>query len=228
MKLSPETIAILKSFSHINQGIYFKKGNTIATVSPHKNILAEAVVSEKFPQDFGIYDLNKFLSATSLFKEGAELDFDSNHVIISGMGGRSNIKYRSTDSSMIVVAPDKRPNLPSIDCSFNFSKDDLDWVLKTASVLNAPNIAVESDGEIVKLVTYDESNDASDINTLIMGDVNPEGNKFKLIFKTENIKVIPDSYFVEICSKGISTWTSTTSELKYWITIETSSKVGGK
>ena len=227
MKLSQETTAILKNFSHINQGIYFKKGNVISTMSPQKNILADATISEDIPQDFGIYDLNNFLSVTSLFKEGSELEFDDKHVIIKGLGGRSKIKYRITDPSMIVVAPDKRPNLPSVDVKFTFSKDDFEWVIKTATVLGAPHLAVESDGSTVKLVTFDESNDASHTNSLEMSDVDPQGNVFKLIFKTENLKVIPDSYVVEISSKGISTWTSTTSELKYWVTIETSSKFGG-
>lgn len=227
MKLSQETTAILKNFSHINQGIYFKKGNVISTMSPQKNILADATISEEIPQDFGIYDLNNFLSVTSLFKEGSELEFDDKHVIIKGLGGRSKIKYRITDPSMIVVAPDKRPNLPSVDVKFTFSKDDFEWVIKTATVLGAPHLAVESDGSTVKLVTFDESNDASHTNSLELSDVDPQGNVFKLIFKTENLKVIPDSYVVEISSKGISTWTSTTSELKYWVTIETSSKFGG-
>ena len=227
MKLSQETTAILKNFSHINQGIYFKKGNVISTMSPQKNILADATISEEIPQDFGIYDLNNFLSVTSLFKEGSELEFDDKHVIIKGLGGRSKIKYRITDPSMIVVAPDKRPNLPSVDVKFTFSKDDFEWVIKTATVLGAPHLAVESDGSTVKLVTFDESNDASHTNSLELSDVDPQGNVFKLIFKTENLKVIPDSYVVEISSKGISTWTSTSSELKYWVTIETSSKFGG-
>ena len=115
MKISPDTTAILKNFAHINQGIFFKKGNVISTVSPQKNILADATISETIPQDFGIYDLNNFLSVNSLFKEGSELEFDQNHVIIKGLGGRSKIKYRITDPSMIVVAPDKRPNLPAVD-----------------------------------------------------------------------------------------------------------------
>ena len=149
MKLSQETTAILKNFSHINQGIYFKKGNVISTMSPQKNILADATISEEIPQDFGIYDLNNFLSVTSLFKEGSELEFDDKHVIIKGLGGRSKIKYRITDPSMIVVAPDKRPNLPSVDVKFTFSKDDFEWVIKTATVLGAPHLAVESDGSTV-------------------------------------------------------------------------------
>ena len=126
---------------------------------------------------------------------------------------------------MIVVAPDKRPNLPSVDVKFTFTKEEFDWVIKTARVLGAPHLAVESDGTTVSLVTFDESNDASHTNSLEMADVDPQGNSFKLVFKTENLKVIPDTYVVEISSKGISTWTSTTNELKYWITIETSSAV---
>lgn len=227
MKISPETTAILKNFAHINQGIYFKEGNVISTMSPQKNILADATISETIPQDFGIYDLNNFLSVTSLFKDGSELEFDDSHVIIKGMSGRTKIKYRITDPSMIVVAPPKRPNLPSVDVKFTFSKEDFEWVIKTATVLGAPHLAVESDGTTVSLVTFDESNDASHTNSLQMADVDPEGKVFKLVFKTENLKVIPDTYNVEISSKGISTWKSTTSEIKYWITIETSSKFGG-
>jgi hypothetical protein len=227
MKLSQETIAILKNFATINQGVFFKEGNTISTMSPQKNILVDAQISETIPQNFGIYDLNNFLSVFSLFKEDSELEFDQSHVIIKGFSGRSKIKYRITDPSMIVVAPDKRPNLPSVDVKFTFTKEEFEWVIKTARVLGAPNFSVESDGTTVNLVTFDESNDSSHTNSLEMAEVDPQGNSFKLVFKTENLKVIPDTYVVEISSKGISTWTSTTSEIKYWITIETSSKFGG-
>jgi hypothetical protein len=227
MKLSQETIAILKNFATINQGVFFKEGNTISTMSPQKNILVDAKISETIPQNFGIYDLNNFLSVFSLFKEDSELEFDQSHVIIKGFSGRSKIKYRITDPSMIVVAPDKRPNLPSVDVKFTFTKEEFEWVIKTARVLGAPNFSVESDGTTVNLVTFDESNDSSHTNSLEMAEVDPQGNSFKLVFKTENLKVIPDTYVVEISSKGISTWTSTTSEIKYWITIETSSKFGG-
>jgi hypothetical protein len=62
MKLSNDTITVLKNFATINQGIYFKQGKTIKTVSPQKNIMAEVTVEEEFPIDFGVYDLNNFLS----------------------------------------------------------------------------------------------------------------------------------------------------------------------
>ena len=227
MKISQETTTILKNFAHINQGIYFRKGNVVSTMSPGKNILSAATISDTIPQDFGIYDLNNFLSVASLFKEGPELEFDDKHVIIKGRGGRSKIKYRIADQSMIVVAPDKRPNLPTVDVKFTFSKEDFEWVLKTATVLGAPHVAIESDGTTVSLITFDEANDSSHVNSLELADVDPQGKSFKLVFKTENLKVIPDTYSVEISNKGLSAWTSTTAEIKYWITLEMSSVYGG-
>ena len=61
MKLSEQTVNILKNFSTINQNILVKEGSQLRTMSTMKNILAEAPVTEDFPQDFGIYDLNEFL-----------------------------------------------------------------------------------------------------------------------------------------------------------------------
>jgi hypothetical protein len=52
MKLSKETISILKNFSEINGAIEFKPGNKLRTVHPRKIVLAEANVTEKFPVDF--------------------------------------------------------------------------------------------------------------------------------------------------------------------------------
>ena len=62
MKLSDNTINLLKNFKEINQSILFKKGNKLRTISVMKNILAEATVAEDFPKDFGIYDLSQFIN----------------------------------------------------------------------------------------------------------------------------------------------------------------------
>ena len=61
MQLHNDTIDILKNFSEINQNLLVKEGNTLSTISVMKNILADAEVSESFPKEFGIYDLNDFL-----------------------------------------------------------------------------------------------------------------------------------------------------------------------
>ena len=69
MRLSEQTVSLLKNFSGINQNIQFKAGNKISTISAQKNILASAEIPESFPSDFAIYDLNKMLGVMSLFQD---------------------------------------------------------------------------------------------------------------------------------------------------------------
>lgn len=222
MKFSPETLTILKNFASINSGILFKVGNTLSTVSPQKNILVDAKITETITQEFGIYDLNNFLSVISLFNGSAELEFEPKHAVIAGMNGRSKIRYRFTDPSMIVVAPEKRPNLPSVDVNFSLSQEDFNWIVKTANVLNVPNVSIKSDGTGVYLTAFDVNDDSAHTNSVELEDINTT-EKFNLIFKVENLKLIPGNYNVEICSKGISKFNDPTKDITYFITLETSS-----
>ena len=69
MKLSKETIAILKNFATIQPNLMFKAGSELKTIAEAKNIVAKAAITEQIPQDFGIYDVNDFLSSLSLFND---------------------------------------------------------------------------------------------------------------------------------------------------------------
>ena len=82
MKLSSNTTSVLKNFATINQNLVIKEGNTIATMSAMKNIVAKAEVEESFPQEVAIYDLNEFLGALSLFSSPL-LDFNDSYVMLS-------------------------------------------------------------------------------------------------------------------------------------------------
>ena len=65
MKLSKHTLNMLRNFSDINMSIEIKQGNILRTVSVQKNILAQAELEDEFPQDFAIYELNRFRDADS-------------------------------------------------------------------------------------------------------------------------------------------------------------------
>ena len=54
MKLTNETINVLKNFSTINQNLVIKEGSDISTMSAMKNIIAKATVEEKFAKEFAI------------------------------------------------------------------------------------------------------------------------------------------------------------------------------
>ena len=224
MKLSNETLSVLKNFGAINQGIMFKKGKTLKTVSSHKNILAEVNISEEIPADFGVYDLNNFLSVVSLHKEDPSFEFDPHHVIICGNKGRSKIKYRFCDPTMIVLPPEKQLTMPEADISFELASEDFEWIMRAANVLSSPHIAVDSDGAKIILVTLDLQNDSAHTESLEMGD-NTTGSKYRMIFRTENLsKILPGAYEVKISSKGISHFKNKNLPLQYWISTEMGSK----
>jgi hypothetical protein len=222
MKLSTDTLSVLKNFASINQGIMFKKGKTLRTVSAQKNVMAEATISDEFPTDFGVYDLNNFLSVLSLHKDDPNLDFQDNNVIISGLQGRSKIKYRFCAPSSIVVAPDKAIEMPEPEISLTLTQEDFDWILKASAVLSSPFIAIESDGQKVFVTTFDPQNDAAHTESLEIAD--GKGKNYKMLFKVENLKMISGSYDVKISSKGISNFKHKTLNLQYWIATETGSK----
>ena len=74
MKLSDSTLTVLKNFAGINNSILVKEGNRLRTMSVAKNILAEANITEEFPRDVAIYDLNQFLNGLGLHSD-PDLDF---------------------------------------------------------------------------------------------------------------------------------------------------------
>jgi hypothetical protein len=226
MKLSSQTLSVLKNFGTINQGIHFKKGKTLKTVSSHKNILAEASILEDIPEDFGVYDLNEFLSVVSLHKDEPSFEFDQKHVTIVGNKGRSKIKYRFCEPTMIVTPPEKQFVMPAAEINFTLTSEDFDWILRAASVLSSPHVAVESDGKKVSVVTLDLQNDAAHTESLEVAE--GDGNKFKMIFKTENIsKILAGGYDVAISSKGVSHFKHKTVDLQYYISTEAGSKFEG-
>ena len=221
MKLSNETLGVLKNFSTINQGIEFKKGNKLTTISAGKSVLAQAILKDDFPEDFCVYDLNQFLSVYSLFKDATELEFDSANVIFNG--GRRKTKFRKAAKEMIVTPPNKEIKLDEVDCSFTLTSEDYSDIMKASSVLSSPNISVQSDGESVELVAYDAKDDAQHTNSINVGAGN--GKSYKIVFKVENLKMIPGEYEVQISFKGFAHFKNTKDDIQYWVAFEKNESV---
>lgn len=215
MKLSEKTLSLLKNFGSINQSILFKEGNKLRTISVMKNILAEAEIAEDIPQDFGIYDLNQFLNGLSLH-QSPELDFE-NHGYVVIREGKMRSKYFFADPSVIVSPPEKEIALPTEDICFELNTQQLDKLLKAASVYQLPDISAVGEAGVVKLVVWDKKNDTSNDFSIIVGETDKE---FSFNFKVENIKIIPGRYDVVVSSKLLSKFTSKDRNLCYYIALE--------
>ena len=210
MKLSEQTVNILKNFSTINQNILVKEGSQLQTMSTMKNILGTADVSEAFPRDFGIYDLNEFLGVLTLVND-AELKFD-NDSYLTVNGGRTKIRYFYSDPSILTTPPETF-NPPECDVTFEVSKNVLTNLLKASAVMQLPDVVL-SNG---KITATDLKNVTSNNFTEQLDDT--VGDPFELRFKVDNLKMIPGDYSVYAStSAGVSNWVG--KEASYWIATE--------
>ena len=222
MKITRQTIDILKNFSDINPSILVKPGSKLETLSAMKNILAESSVTEDFQQQFGIYDLVEFLGLiTSESLEDAELEFESEWVNM--VNGKSSSKYYYADPSTI-IKPEKKLVMPEPEINFKFTQEDLNSTRSMSGILSKPDLAITSDGESISVVVLDKKDPTS--NHFKLGVGSGTGNEYTAYFKTENIKVLRGSYDVSISSRGISHWSNVDIPLEYWIALEPDSIYG--
>ena len=216
MKLSGETVDVLKNFSNINQNILIKEGTQLRTMSTMKNILAEAPIKETFPREFGIYDLNEFLGVLTLVND-AELEFNSeSHLTVNG--GNVKIKYFFSDPSILTTPPESF-NPPECDVSFGVTGKTLSSVLKASAVMQLPDIVIEGNTG-ASITATDLKNTTSNNYT---EQLNSETTQtFKFHFKADNLKMIPGDYQVKASSTAqVSNWVG--SAASYWIALEQTS-----
>ena len=216
MKLSGETVDVLKNFSNINQNILIKEGTQLRTMSTMKNILAEAPIKEVFPREFGIYDLTEFLGVLTLVND-AELEFNSeSHLTVNG--GNVKIKYFFSDPSILTTPPETF-KAPECDVHLTISGKTLSSILKASAVMQLPDIVIEGNTG-ASITATDLKNTTSNNYT---EQLNSETTQtFKFHFKADNLKMISGDYRVKASSTAqVSNWVGTTAS--YWIALEQSS-----
>jgi hypothetical protein len=217
MKLSSDTISILRNFAQINSSIYFRAGNKICTGSLAETIFGEATVSEAFESDFAIYDLSKFVSALSLH-DNPDLNF-TNSSYVSFNDGKRMAKYFFADPDVIKYKKEDIV-LPSEDVCFILETKDLEKLLKASNTYRIFDLVVVGDGKDINLVVKDKNNPSSNEFSIVVGEAT---DVFNLCFRMENLKLIPGTYEVTISKDLLARFKSTKMDLTYYITLETDS-----
>lgn len=220
MKLSQETIRILKNFSEINSTILIRRGNNIVTVDASKRILADAKLPENIPNDFAIHDLNSLLTVSSLF-ENPDFDFKTDKVVIKNNNRSANYCY--ADPSVVQDAGPLRQKIPtmfkddSVVQKFTLNEEDLKSLRQAATVMHLPYISFIGDTAGVRIVAQDVTNDSLGNFTVHIAD--KSSAKFQHNLLLDNLRVLPGSYEVSV-SPTITHFQNTNTPLEYWIVME--------
>ena len=219
MKLSKDSLNLIKNFAGINSNILLKSGSKLTTISSQKNVMASCSLGEIFPSDFGIYDLNEFLGALSLF-EDPDLVFTEKYVTIKD--GKHSIKYYACSKETLTI-PQKDIIFPDAEIDFSINENTLALINRTASVLHAPDLSLIGDGTKIIALVGDKKNATSNSYEVAVGET---AQTFRINLKIENLKMLPGCYTVAISSKKISRFEGLKSELTYFVAVEADSTFG--
>lgn len=214
MYLTTETISILKNFATINQSILIKPGQQLRTISTMKTVLAEAEITETFSREVAIYDLNQFLNCLSLVP-GAQIELGQTSISISD--GVKSIDFRYSEPSIINAPPDKKLELPSEDVCVVLKEDDLALLIKSASVLQIPDISFVGDGSTIIAKVSDKKNSGSNSYSIDLGETESD---FTFNLKVENLRMAPGDYDVVFSKAKLSKFSNTGRPLVYFVALE--------
>lgn len=223
MKISNETLVLLKNFASINGNIVFKRGDTISTISNAKNIFAKATIKEEIPNEFAVYELNSLLAMLTLM-ENQEVTFNDKSLTISS--DRGEFEYFYSDPSVVTGAP--AGEIEHVDVyKFKLTAEDVQMIMKAAAITSAPTISVTSKNQSVIISVSDRKDGASPSFKKTVGT---SFEDFDAFIAVENLKVIQDAYEVSVAKvpSGKARFLYFKHEskpLQYWIACEPGSVV---
>lgn len=156
MKISPQTLAILRNFQGINPWIVVKAGSKLKVRAGSQAMFyAAADVEESFPLDFAI-SIPTLISMSSLFEE-PDYQFHLDKLVITDDNGRKvDIRY---SEPRVIASVDYTKDIvfPQVDFRFTLTKTNLDAIRSAVSLLKSPQFAVIGDGSTIRLATHDVS-----------------------------------------------------------------------
>jgi hypothetical protein len=224
-KLSKETLQILKNFASLNSNLLVKPGNRLVTVTPYKNVMAEAIIQEEFDTEFAIWDLSKFLGIVSMF-EDPDFIFHDKYVEIEG-SNHSTVKYFYCDPKLITSYPTKNLVMPRIVLELEFSERKLTELQKAASILQIQDLKIFCDSGSIMGEMFDSKDSTTNTYSVEFPyDGELETDEFEFHFKIENLKFIPGAYKAQFSENIVSKFICNNTPISYWVAMEPSSNYG--
>jgi hypothetical protein len=220
MKISNETLQILKNFATINTNMILRPGKQLATMATAKNVFAVADIAEEIPRTVAIYDLNSLLALLTL-GEGSEIEFGEESLNITIEGG-GEFEYFYSDERLVTAAPPAGKTI-QIDehYKFDLSASDVQTIQKAIAITASPHLfVIREDGEVT-LSVQDKKNKKANSFKKKLGS--SEGPGFTAILDVSLFKIIPDSYNVTVSAKRFMHFKHATKPVQYWLALDTDS-----
>ena len=224
MKLSKQSIDILKNFSSINSNLHIVPGKNQVTVSAMKNIMCEVEFEEEFPIEFALWDLSKFLGTLSLFDD-PELEFLDKKMRISS--GSTNVVFHYAEPKLVKgCRPEQDFNMPDGVIHFEISNREFVEIQRASAVLGLPDLCVTNNEGCIDIIALDKNDPTSNSYSVRVSENAPNAT-FKMYLKAEYLKLLPGDYSVSISENGVSEFQHKNTNVKYYIAMSAASVYNG-
>ena len=194
MKLTKDTIAILKNFAAINNGVILKKGNVLITKTITNVVYAEATLNQELDQEIGIYDLNSFLGIINLVGDDADITVDERTGDIRVSNSRVKISYPGASASAIVT-PKGRVNPPPADVEYEVNSEDLKHIMKMVAQLKVDRLEfLPIEGRLmIKGWEEVDKNNPNEMFCLDMGEYTGSAD-FHFFIRKDNLNLVSSGF----------------------------------
>nr|AAQ63953.1 gp45 sliding clamp [Aeromonas phage 44RR2.8t] len=220
MKLSKETLSIMKNFAAINPSLRLVPGDFIMTKSINGVAYAEATIADEIDSELNIYDLPNFLSILGQLGDGSEITLSNGDIVIHN--GRAKVNLPDAEGNAIIV-PKQRLRMPPPDVEFDLKAEDLAEILKISRAVGADRMAITNRDDHIVVDTFSEADgDNPRTRYSVHCALMKVPNNFSFVINLDNVSVVIADYKINISSKGAAQFQGINSS--YVFVLETSSK----
>lgn len=216
MKISKNTLNILKNFAFINNSIYVNENKILKTIAAGGSIIAVATIDEDLPT-FAIYSLEKFLAAMSLFDE-SELNFTFENTSVLMSGTNKKMNYRFSDPDHILDKPkdsEVYKKFDTFDFSFDLSNETLTLIQKASRLAGLTHLKIHlENGKGLMTLTDIDNSLSNEFEVEIVGE--GTGDVTLII---DNLKVIDGNYRAEIAKNKLVKFSNKDFPLFYLVSV---------
>lgn len=213
MKISENTLKMLKWMSTVNGGIKIDAGNKLYSKSESQAMCCVCEIEENFPKPFVTTNLTKFLQLVDLIEE-PDFEFEDKYVNIVSADGKAKIQFYQSDPALVNQSNKIPKDQKDIAIQFHLTSENLSKVYEAAKVLNVSDITLKTQAGNIYMVISNRAVQNGDHIDIKVGECDPD-MEIEYYYRKQNLKLIPEfDYDVTVYSVGLTKFVSDTNRYK--------------
>ena len=212
MKISENTLKMLKWMTSVNGGIKIDEGNKLYSKSESQAMCCVCEVEETFPKAFVTTNLAKFLSLVELI-EDPEFEFEDKYVTVTSGDGKNKVQFYLSDPALVNQSNKIPKDQKDIAIQFHLNSEDLTKVYDAAKVLNVSDITLKTEAGNIYMIISNRAVSSGDFIKIKVGECDPDLENIEFFYRKQNLKLIPSySYDVTVFSVGLTKFIATNAD----------------